>query len=316
MRSAGRSSSGIARQIARVSLVERQLEPGGELHGAQHAQAVVGERRRIDDAQQRAARGRARPSNGSRYSPVSGSHEIALIVKSRRRAASSMRMAGIAGRRRSRGGRGRPSIRGAAATRRCRRSCRPESSRRPSRRGRATRAARASRSAGTPNTSMSMSFESRPRSRSRTQPPTIERAAAGVADGTRDRRDAQVSSGRSSRSADRLPSPNRCTSAVGQNPGAMALSTTSPRGCDADRPRAPAARSRARWRPPRRPASAAGRARASRTCRIRRVMTSKNSVSVETGIDDRDVNRRCRRLPRAGTRPGRPARTWSPSRRP
>ena len=31
----------------------------------------------------------ARPSNGSRYSPVSGSQEIALIVKSRRRAASS-----------------------------------------------------------------------------------------------------------------------------------------------------------------------------------------------------------------------------------
>ena len=44
---------------------------------------------RIDGAQHARARDRARPSNGSRYSPVSGSQAIALIVKSRRRAASS-----------------------------------------------------------------------------------------------------------------------------------------------------------------------------------------------------------------------------------
>ena len=48
---------------------------------------------------------------------------------------------GVARRRRSPGGRVRISIRAAAATRRCRRSCRPESSRRRLRRGRATRAA-------------------------------------------------------------------------------------------------------------------------------------------------------------------------------
>ena len=56
MRSAGRSSSGIdAAQRARF-VVERESEPRGELNRAKHAQAVVGERRRIDDAEQRAAR--------------------------------------------------------------------------------------------------------------------------------------------------------------------------------------------------------------------------------------------------------------------
>ena len=33
-------------------VVERELEPRGELHRAQHAQAVVAERRGIDGAQQ------------------------------------------------------------------------------------------------------------------------------------------------------------------------------------------------------------------------------------------------------------------------
>ena len=45
--------------------------------------------RRIDDAQDGAAADRSRPWNGSTYSSVSGSHEMALMVKSRRRAASS-----------------------------------------------------------------------------------------------------------------------------------------------------------------------------------------------------------------------------------
>ena len=45
MRSAGRSSSGIARHSCARRVVEREVEPRGELHRAQHAQAVVGERR-------------------------------------------------------------------------------------------------------------------------------------------------------------------------------------------------------------------------------------------------------------------------------
>ena len=40
------------RHSSRVSVVERELEARGELDGAQHAQAVVGERRGIDDAQE------------------------------------------------------------------------------------------------------------------------------------------------------------------------------------------------------------------------------------------------------------------------
>ncbi len=40
----------VAAQRARL-VVERELESRGELHGAQHSQAVVAERRRIDDAE-------------------------------------------------------------------------------------------------------------------------------------------------------------------------------------------------------------------------------------------------------------------------
>ena len=50
MRSAARSSSGIDRHRARVLLVELEVESRGELHGTQHAQAVLGERGRIDGA--------------------------------------------------------------------------------------------------------------------------------------------------------------------------------------------------------------------------------------------------------------------------
>ena len=82
-----------AAQRLRV-LVERQLEARGKLQRSQHAKTVVGKRRPVDDAQNLAARDRRRPLNGSSYVSVSGSHEIALMVKSRRRAASSIDIAG------------------------------------------------------------------------------------------------------------------------------------------------------------------------------------------------------------------------------
>ena len=94
MRSAGRSSSAIDRQIARVSSFDGQVEPGCELDGAQHAQAVVAEGARDRRRAAAGVRGRRGRRTGRRYSPVSGSNEIALIVKSRRRAASSTLIAG------------------------------------------------------------------------------------------------------------------------------------------------------------------------------------------------------------------------------
>ena len=66
-----------------------ELESRGELDRAQHAQAVVAERRGIDGPEQRAARGRRGRRTDRRSSSVSGSQAIALTVKSRRRAASS-----------------------------------------------------------------------------------------------------------------------------------------------------------------------------------------------------------------------------------
>ena len=50
-RSAGKSSSGIARHSCARLLVEREVETGGELDRAQHAQAVVGESLGVDDPQ-------------------------------------------------------------------------------------------------------------------------------------------------------------------------------------------------------------------------------------------------------------------------
>ena len=96
-RSAGRSSSGMVRQSAFVVRVDREFEARRELDGAQHAQAVVAER---PAGRRRAAARRSRsprPSNGSTYSPVSGSQEMALMVKSRRRAASSSEQRRVAG---------------------------------------------------------------------------------------------------------------------------------------------------------------------------------------------------------------------------
>ena len=115
-----------------------------------------------------------RPSKGSRYSSVSGSHAMALIVKSRRRAASVERHRGIARDYRSRGGRGPTSTRVAAARRRCRPTCRPGSSRRRFRRGRCDSSSAAQaigRRRRRPRCRRPST--SRPISRSRTQPPTI-----------------------------------------------------------------------------------------------------------------------------------------------
>ena len=69
--------------------IHLQSESRRELDAAQHPQAVLDECSWIDRAQDPALDRSTRPSNGSRYSPVSGSQEIALTVKSRRRAASA-----------------------------------------------------------------------------------------------------------------------------------------------------------------------------------------------------------------------------------
>ena len=90
MRSGGRSSRRIDRHSAFVSFVERHLEPRRELDGAQHAKTVVAERGGIDRPENLSLSRSARPLKGSKYCSVSGSHEIALTVKSRRRAASSI----------------------------------------------------------------------------------------------------------------------------------------------------------------------------------------------------------------------------------
>ena len=89
IRSAGRSSSGSAGTARacrrRVDNSKRAANWTARSTRRLSSPNVRG----IDRAQQARARGRARPSNGSRYSSVSGSQAIALIVKSRRRAASS-----------------------------------------------------------------------------------------------------------------------------------------------------------------------------------------------------------------------------------
>ena len=106
-------------------VVGRQLETRGELQRAEHAQAVVGEGARIDDAQPSPDRGRRGRRTGRGSRPVSGSQAIALMVKSRRRAASSTRHPRVAGDLEPAVAAARPSTRAAAAPRRCRRPCRP-----------------------------------------------------------------------------------------------------------------------------------------------------------------------------------------------
>ena len=93
MRSAGRSSSGIAAQ--------RRAVAGSSAQSKRAANCSARSTRRLSSAKVRASTMRstrasrsARPPKGSRYSPVSGSQAIALIVKSRRRAASSIESVG------------------------------------------------------------------------------------------------------------------------------------------------------------------------------------------------------------------------------
>ncbi len=117
--------------------VERSVEAGRELQGAQHAQAVVGERARVDHAQDAVPRGPRRPSNGSTY----------LVGERipRDRVDGEVAAAGGLGERQVRIAlhgerpcdRARSSTRGAAARRRSGRACRrgrlwPTGSTRPS----------------------------------------------------------------------------------------------------------------------------------------------------------------------------------------
>ena len=85
MRSAGRSSrAGSCASALRVAGSTVQTNRAANCTRAQHAQAVVARRSRgSTDSQQSALEDRAWPSNGSSSSPVSGSHAMALMVKSR-----------------------------------------------------------------------------------------------------------------------------------------------------------------------------------------------------------------------------------------
>ena len=175
-----------ARQISARLVVERRSKRAANCTRPQHPQAVVGETCRDRRRAARVARDRARPSNGSRYSSVSGSHEMALTVKSRRRAASSIGHRRIAG--------DREAAVAAARLRLAPRQRDVDVADLVDLKALADRfdaaewlrAAPAARSAGSPNTSRSMSFDSRPSSRSRTQPPTISARPPALADGARD----------------------------------------------------------------------------------------------------------------------------------
>ena len=93
----GRSSSGIG--AAQAAASRRRARARAARRTAPRAARAGCRRRKSPD--RRRAGGRApispRPSNGSKYSPVSGSQAMALTVKSRRRAASSIDIAGVAG---------------------------------------------------------------------------------------------------------------------------------------------------------------------------------------------------------------------------
>ena len=264
-----------------------------------------------------------RPSNGSRYSPVSGSHEIALMVKSRRRAASAIDIAGIAG-----------HVEAAVAAAGFRLAARQrdvdvadlvdlkaladrlDAAERFEQRAQALR-----RQGRTPRDRCRFLDVGAPSSRSRTQPPTIERAAAGVAHGGGDvdepvrpprngvaeritsneqRQRRNASCGRVARHSVALlrallrsPLPpssapasvcvRTASPAIGE-PGRDRVSMTSAArlGVRVDlRNRAVRSPARSRRRPSRR--SAAGPCARVTVAPDSRVITSKNSVSVETG---------------------------------
>ena len=146
-RPAGRRA-GSAAQIARVSSVERAARSAPRT-GPRAARA--GCRRRTCADRRRAARAALEVARGRRTdprtSPVSGSHAIALMVKSRRRAASSTDIAGSPSTAKPLWP--RPALRLAPRQRHVdrRRPCRRGSSRRPARRARTARAAPAAGSA-------------------------------------------------------------------------------------------------------------------------------------------------------------------------
>ncbi len=172
IRSAARSSSGIDRHRARVALVELEVESRGELHGAQHAQAVLGERGRIDGAEDApgevgAAVERVEVLVVERI-PGDGVHrEIATargVGDRHGRIAGHVEPAVPAARFRFPAGQRDVDLADLD---------RPESSRRLPPRGRGFREGSGGDRPARPKTSMSMSLESRPSSLSRTHPPTI-----------------------------------------------------------------------------------------------------------------------------------------------
>ena len=143
-RSAGRSSSGMAAQIARVSCGTVELEPRGELQRAQHAQAVVGEGAWIDDPQHAggeigAPAERVLVRAGERVPRDRVDGEVAPPCR------LAHRHRGIALDGETRVATPAPSTRVAAARRLCRRPCRRESCARPAPRGRTARAVPADR---------------------------------------------------------------------------------------------------------------------------------------------------------------------------
>ena len=234
-RSAGRSSSGIARQNARGLVVEPRARSARR---TAPPAARAGCRRRTSPDRRRAGRALSRsprPSNGSRYSSVSGSQAMALTVKSRRRAASSIDIDGSP-----------DDDEAAVAAAGLRLAARQrdvdvaelvdlEALADGFDAAERLEELRAARPAAMPKTSRSMSFDSRPSSRSRTQPPTISARPPGGAD-ARDRRWlASATAPVSTVQADLRGShgvatgrPHRLTSRS-QKPGASALSSTRPR---------------------------------------------------------------------------------------
>ena len=92
-RSGGRSSSGIERNRTRVSSSTDSSNRAANC-SARSTRRLSSANVRGSTTRRRRAWRSARPSNGSTSSPVSGSREIALIVKSRRRAASVMDSSG------------------------------------------------------------------------------------------------------------------------------------------------------------------------------------------------------------------------------
>jgi hypothetical protein len=223
MRSAGRSSRRIARQIAAVSVGHRQFEARGELQRAQHAQGVVRERAGSTTRSRRASRS-SRPLKGSTYSPVSGSHadrvdgEVAAprgLLEGHRRVAAHLEALVAPPGLRLAAGQGhvdRAELvdgKGLAD-----RFDAPE-----------RRQQRAQVVLGIPNTSRSRSFDVMPRSRSRTKPPTANARPPCAATALATRR---ASSTRAGAAGDSDIATSLSNSACGMGIGAESRSPVSP----------------------------------------------------------------------------------------